>query len=171
MLESIVVFVTIAVVVVIIALYNRKQENRAVYDERQLMLRGNAYKYGFSVTLVLNAVGMFLTAYNPGLQEYAMAFLTVSFFAGVTVFAGYSIMKDAFFSVKNRSGYSYIILLLLVIVSQSASLLSNNETGGFLELLRSERIINFCCTLTFLIILLLIFVKKYTAKNEEDEEE
>ncbi len=168
MMEFIGVLVGILVTATVIALYNRKPENRAEYDERQLMLRGNAYKYGLLTMLLLNAAFMFGTTYFDHLSQYASAFFAVSLFAGILVFAAYSIIKDAFYSVKNRNGSSYLLLLVLCVISQFASIFSGGEWKQTELFLESGRMINLCCGITFLVVLLLLLWKKFAERSEEE---
>ena len=103
------------------------------YDEIRLQIRGNAYKLGFSVIIVLLAVtGLLYDTDGLNISNYMTTdmLLFLILYAGVTVFAVYSILNDAFFRVlENRN--RYLLLCALIIVSNAASLLQSIRSGRF----------------------------------------
>jgi hypothetical protein len=58
--------------------------------------------------------------------------LFVILYAGVTVFAVYSILNNAFFRVL-ENGNRYLLLCVFLIVSNGASLFQSIRSGRFLE--------------------------------------
>ncbi len=167
MLEFVVVITVIVVMVAGIMLYNKKKGIVSQYDERQLLIRGNAYKAGFFTTIALLAVSMIAVSSLESLAQYAVGFLSVSLFGGILVFAAYSILKDAFFQLKDN-GKSYLMLLLVVTLSQFTALLADDSWNGLADLFRTRLAINFCCGITFAVIMILLFVKKSLMKEDEE---
>ena len=93
----------------IIFLVTRKKAGALHYDEMQLQIRGDAYKLGFSAVIVLLAVtGLLYDADGLNISNYMTTdmLLFVILYAGVTVFAVYSILNNAFFRVlENGNRY------------------------------------------------------------------
>ncbi len=157
-------FILLAAVIAVII--RRNPDTRSVYDERQLLARGNAYKWGFFSAIAMNAVFMIAAASNPGLAPYAVSFLSISIFAGILAFAVYSILKDAFYSLTQKRG-NYMILLGICVISQFIAFFSEPDWMNPALILGSIRMTNLCCGITFFIILLLLLWKKFTENNEE----
>lgn len=89
-----------------IALFSAKKMNKdnkvkTKYDERQLKIRGDAFKYGFFATLITNGLIMAFAASNLekflGLNAYF-----IPIFVGVVTQMTYSVFKDAYFGLNNK---------------------------------------------------------------------
>ncbi len=156
-----------AIVLAILVIYNRNPENRANYDERQLLVRGNAYKWGFFTTIIIGCIFMIAIGWYTYLASYSVAFFSISIFSGILVFAVYSIVKDAFYSLQNN-GSSYMLLTAVCTASQFIAFFSDPDWHNPEVILGSIRMLNLCCGITFLIVLLLLIWKKFARKNEED---
>ena len=115
----------------IIFLVTRKKAGALHYDEMQLQIRGDAYKLGFSAVIVLLAVtGLLYDADGLNISNYMTTdmLLFVILYAGVTVFAVYSILNNAFFRVL-ENGNRYLLLCVFLIVSNGASLFQSIRSG------------------------------------------
>ncbi len=166
---SLIVITAVLIVLCIgLAVYNhRKRKIRENYDERQLLIRGNAYKAGFMTIMLLNAGFLLLMMCNEEFSRYAIGFISISFFGGLIVFAGYSIMKDAFFSFhQNRS--SYLLLCLAVVVSQLVNFFTKENWSNVSLLMSSERILNLGCAAAFTVILVMLLIKRVFDDAEEE---
>ncbi|MCR5798460.1 MAG: hypothetical protein K6G69_00100 [Lachnospiraceae bacterium] len=82
------------------------------YDERQLRARGDAYKKGFLVTLIL---GLVTVLAGPSMENYiSMSNLgMISLLIGLTVFAIDAIMHDALLGFDAQPVRIIVIWLLL----------------------------------------------------------
>ena len=152
----------------------RKKAGALHYDEMQLQIRGNAYKLGFSVIIVLLAVtGLLYDTDGLNISNYMTTdmLLFLILYAGVIVFAVYSILKDSFFRVL-ENGNRYLLLCACIIMSNTASLVQRIQTGRFLEngvLDFSNGGANVLCLIGFLIIFGAIMIRKVSGNGEEDE--
>ena len=159
----------------IIFLVTRKKAGALHYDEMQLQIRGDAYKLGFSAVIVLLAVtGLLYDADGLNISNYMTTdmLLFLILYAGVTVFAVYSILNDAFFRVlENRN--RYLLLCALIIVSNAASLLQSIRSGRFLEhgvldfWAGGSNLLSLIC---FLMVSGAIVIRKAGRNEDEDEE-
>ncbi|MBQ5568411.1 MAG: hypothetical protein IIT41_04120 [Oscillospiraceae bacterium] len=84
-------------IIIGLAIYLITRKTTEDYDERQLVIRGKAYKVGFLSTLGAGAVyGFISTVLKRPLAEDGIAVFFILLF-GVGVFVVYCIMNDAFF--------------------------------------------------------------------------
>ena len=136
---------------------------------------GDAYKLGFSAVIVLLAVtGLLYDADGLNISNYMTTdmLLFVILYAGVTVFAVYSILNNAFFRVL-ENGNRYLLLCVFLIVSNGASLFQSIRSGRFLEhgvLDFGAGGANLLCVICFLLISGAIVIRKAGRNEEEDEE-
>ena len=159
----------------IIFLIGRKKASALHYDEMQLQIRGDAYKLDFlAVVMLLAVTGLLYGADGLNISKYMTTdmLLFLILYAGVTVFAVYSILNNAFFRVL-ENGNRYLLLCAFIIVSNVASLLQSIRSGSFFEhgvLDFGTGGANILCLIGFLLIAGAIIVRK-TCRNEEDAEE
>jgi hypothetical protein len=99
----------VAVALILIANNNRKFKSQ--YDERQLKVRGDAYRYGFYTVLVWEAI-LFVLSYGEftyPVPEHVLHFAGI--ILGILVLSGYSIWKDAYWGLNNnRRRYGVILV-------------------------------------------------------------
>lgn len=159
----------------IIFLIGRKKTGVLHYDEMQLRIRGDAYKLGFLAVVVLLAVtGLLYDTDGLRISDYMTTdmLLFLILYAGVTVFAVYSILNNAFFRVL-ENGNRYLLLCAFIIVSNAASLFQSIHSGRFLEhgvLDFGAGGANLLCLSCFLLISGAIVIRKTGGNEEEDEE-
>ncbi len=159
------VFVT--VVALRTVLYTRRKDREFGYDERQVLVRGRAYKIGFTTSSLLTIIFLVGVWSTEGIEQYAAAFMTLSFFGGLAAFVSYSILKDAFLSFRQRGTY-YMLVCLVVVISQFLNFFMQEDWRDIQILLASERIFNLCCGVTFLIVFLLLLGKRIVNRREEN---
>lgn len=167
----IICFILIAVCVLA---WNRKnQAAKDQYDERQEMLRKNAYKYSAMTMLFCSLAYYIVTVLvdKPFAQDGVSVLLIA--LAGVAVFALYSIFNDAFFGVKGRrSGTGrpvvYIILVAFITVMNGISAVRMiREKALVKDGLLTTNVMNLALTILFLLILI-AFAVKYIMNTYED---
>ena len=107
---GILIGLVIAFALVIVANKNRKFKTE--YDERQLKVRGDAYRYAF-YTVVVYEVIMFIIGiggFSLPIDEYVLHFAGI--ILGVLVLSGICIWKDAYWGLNNnRKRYGIILVI------------------------------------------------------------
>ena len=107
---GILVGLVIAFALIIIANKNRKIKSE--YDERQLRIRGDAYRYAF-YTVVVYEVIMFIIGiggFSLPVDEYILHFAGI--ILGIMVLSGICIWKDAYWGLNNnRKRYGIILVV------------------------------------------------------------
>ena len=157
---------TVGIAMVAVVLFIAKRKNtKCEYDERQIAMRGLAYKAGF-ITFILCEVAVFfaeiLMSKPLVLFESGVLSLSIILFS-LLVFVIVAIFKDAYFSPnKPMSKRWFIVMVLLGIVTLLRGLTKgdvwfkvlNLEVGGFV-----------------LIIMLCIVIKMLISKRADVYEE
>lgn len=169
-MPDIFIFAILFVIIFLLAFLINKSKNikDQNFDERQLILRSNAYNHAFFAVILYGAgYGMLTAVLEKHFMEDGMATL-VGVFIGVVVFCVECVMKDVFFSVSDKPA----VYLLLV----GACTIINGI--GSLEKIRSKVIIKNgiltidflqpACTITLLIILIAIIIKLLWLRQEEE---
>ena len=104
--------VGLVVAVVLILLANNNRKLKTQYDERQLKVRGDAYRYAFYTVLVWEAI-LFVLSYGEftyPIPEHVLHFAGI--ILGILVLSGYSIWKDAYWGLNNNRRRYGIILVV-----------------------------------------------------------
>ena len=149
------------------------KKSKGEYDERQVLVRGKAYKVGFLSTLGAGAVyGFISTVLKRPLAEDGIAVFFILLF-GVGVFVVYCIMNDAFFSISDKiKPVHLVVLLLLGMVSQGYMIYTNLTEGTIVgkngEL--TARVLPFGILLLFLCVLAALAVKLIKSRKESEDE-
>ncbi len=147
-------------------LLKRNQQN-ADFDERQMMIRGYSYRYGFMTMAMLNILFALMSEYSETCAGYGIGFLTISFVAGIMVYAIYSIWNDSFLSMR-QNGTAYMVLLAAISLIQFANYFSNPDWRNINVLMTGIGIVQLGCAILFLIILVTIILKRIMQGREED---
>lgn len=136
------------------------------YDERQLLVRGKSFKYGFITLMIYFGAVFFLqvSSEQRWIEDYIVT--TLGICLGILVFAGYSIWNDAYLSFKNSPG-KYIVLLtaaglINLMMTFIPTLLLGEESRLYL--------MNLMVGITALLLVLLFAVKRIKDSKQEEVE-
>ena len=163
-------FILIAAVLFIIALINKKRQVQdREYDERERLVRGEAYRYAFTAIVLFAAFHIFalLLLGHPLMADGVSSLLGI--FLAIAVFAVYSIRNNAFKTMHTERGFrSYSILLVLVVILNVVGGFSSLQGGNLIEdgILQMP-ISSFACAGCFLAVLIAMFMQ-HSANKKED---
>ena len=176
---TVLLFVAAVIVVTVISGKNKNYRDtktgaKQIYDERQKILKGTAYKIAFFVTAaVLAACAVFDGVIGSFYQEFPSAVLMLfAIFSGFTVFSVYCIFKDAFFKIgQNRKGY--MLSGFLVMVANILGIISRSgmERTDIEQRLLFADALNFFAALFMGIIIVSLMIKEAMSKKETANEE
>ena len=154
------------VAIFIVIVVRKIKANDCEFDERQVLIRGKAYKIGFMTMLLLAAAFVFACTVNEDLVAYGHLWNVVSMFLGLTAFAVYSILNDAFLTLKQSAGKYFA--LCIVVTACNCLWLPDVLRGKttIAELLTSYEGLNVVCALTFVIIGSTLIVKIFIDRKE-----
>lgn len=146
-----------------IALFSTKKMNKdhkvkTKYDERQLRIRGDAFKYGFFATLIANGFIMALAASN--LDKFlGMNAYFIPIFIGIIAQMTYSVFKDAYFGLNNKRKNFLVFIALVGLLNFIIAILAT-VNGALIEdgVLQSP-FINYLCGGLFVVLAGELFIK------------
>ena len=106
------ILVGLIIAVVLITVANKNKKFKTEYDERQLKVRGDAYRYAFYTVVIWEAV-LFILAFGEfTLPVSAYILHYAGILAGIIVLSGYCIWKDAYWGLNNnRKSYGIILVI------------------------------------------------------------
>ena len=143
---------------------NKDKKVKQKYDERQLLVRGDAYKYGFLATLITNGVLMVLSVDNQTKFLGVSAFF-LPIFVGIVAQITYSIFKDAYIGL-NANTKSYLIFMAFVGILNLAIAIIATINGELIEDgVLSYSFLNYLCGGLFIILGLELFIKSRLDKK------
>ena len=122
--------IVVALLAVLAAVLMRwKLRSVKKYDERQELLRGRAYRAGFTAMLLTGVGYLLLTVFldRPLMEDAVCAMFLM--FVGLTVFAVRCVWTDAFFTAS-RQRPMYLALLAVVVVLNGISAIRSLREGG-----------------------------------------
>ncbi len=96
------VLVGLLLVVVILAVTKTDDSLKSNFDERQEMVRGKGFKYGFFTVLIFNGVFCILNLFEVSWFAELEVAMFLSAIMGIIVFACYCILKDGYFSLNEN---------------------------------------------------------------------
>lgn len=159
--------VGLLVVAICVAASKNGDEVKNQFDERQELVRGKGFKYGFFMMMITNAVLLFLHVLEVPLFRNMEVAMTASIVMGVSVFASYCIWNDGYFALnENRKSllimFGFIGVLNLVIGIGNIIAGVVIENGAF-----TFRSTNLFCSLMFIVVFIMLLLKQIKDGKEE----
>ena len=111
------ILVGLIVAAALILIANKNKKIKTEYDERQLRVRGDAYRYAFYTVVVWEAI-LFVLAFGEftfPVPTYVLHFAGI--ILGVMVLSGYCIWKDAYWGLNNNRKRYGIILVVAALLN------------------------------------------------------
>ncbi|MCR5103259.1 MAG: hypothetical protein K6B68_02220 [Eubacterium sp.] len=167
------VIFAIVVILLVCSMMNKDGKIKSKYDERQMIVRGNAYRISMWTLIVLLIIyGICETSgIDIPMENNAIIFLFIMM--AVLVHAVYCIFNDGYFGINNIPK-AYNIFLFLIGLMNVAIGVMNTVQGRLVEDGKlSMPIMNYICGFMFLIVGIAILIKHFMNKSnvKEDDEE
>lgn len=166
-------FIGMLVGLCICALFFRKSNTdgklRTEYDERQKIVRGKAYKYGFYAmvyTLVIFFLlesGEIILPMHNTIKDFCIIMV------GIMVVGVYSIWNGAYWGLNNNPRQYAILFTICTIINFAVSILAIARGSMYENNMLQAPFINLLAGVMFLIIAVTLFMKKYVDKKEGGE--
>ena len=161
-------FVGIVIVAIILKLTKTDKSNKCKYDERQQLVRGKGYQYGFFSMMAVCVISIFLHIGEVPLKIEESVIYFVIILVGVGVYASYCILKDSYFAL-NENKKTVLILFGAVGVMNLFTGIGKIMDGQMVENgVVGYDCINFLCGILFLVIFIMLLVKNALDKREDD---
>ncbi len=117
---------------IILAVTKNGDKAKCKFDERQELVRGRGFKYGFFTMMISSGILIALNALEVTLFDNSEAAMLLSIILGVSVFAGYCIWNDGYFALNENRGKLLVILGFCGLLNTAVSV-GNIIHGNILE--------------------------------------
>ncbi len=107
----------IVLVVIIARICNRNRKMKTEYDERQMILRGRGYRWGFYAMLIYAALNVVLGATEIEVPAEPAVIAFSYIFVGAMVNCIYCIGHDAYWGLNNSKGRYLIIFAVITLIN------------------------------------------------------
>lgn len=158
--------VGIAVTLLLLKLSSKNGAVRTEYDERQKIIRGEAYKYGFWAALLGNAAIMAATAFGDltglGLSLYFMPILI-----GVVVQVSYCIFKDGYVGLNTNMPRFIAVMAAVAAFNFFLGIRANMDGSLVVNGVFQGELINILCGALFVILMAELLIKRCIDKVSE----
>lgn len=142
---------------------------KEIYDERQLLARGVAYKAGYFSLMFYLLLVILINNADKDTNYITDLMLVIGVYISIGVFAVVCIIKDAYMSLYENAKRSILIMLILGFVNIGFGV------SGVLEdtTEKKQYIMNFTAGIVILITCIVFVIKRLSDKDkdEDDEEE
>lgn len=141
------------------------------YDERQKLVQGNGFRYGFQTNICLNL--LYILFYSVFQKSYTDLPLTlfIGILAGILVYACYCIWNEGYFSLNEYP--RRVVILLLILLAVNGMIAAQMLHGGvdlFCDgMLSFQPWANLFCAAACIIILGVMLMKKCRDHGTCDE--
>ena len=153
MMWGMILGIAIGIIIVIFLLrwFNRDHQMKTEYDERQLQIRGQAYKIAFYATIIFEAVLAVMSAAVDFPAEPFVMYLLPLFF-GITVQVCYCIWNGAYVGL-NTNMQRYIGMMCVISAFNFFVFFMQWREGNLFENGKLQApVINLICALMFAVI-------------------
>lgn len=153
-------------VVIMLLVYFMRGKTPVQYDERQIALRGAAYRLAFIVGIFSGYIEAFLLKRNLLPMDGSLALMTSSFLM-ITVYVVYSISKDVYFGISGNWKKWTLVIFIIGIINLVTGILQIRTQGLPAGILTSSNM-DIIMGIMFLVISIAAVIKNAREKNEEE---
>ena len=106
------ILIGLVIAVLLVRFANKNKKYKTEYDERQLRVRGDAYRYAFYTMAVIEVILFILKLAEVSLPVHDSVLHIASVLIGCIVLCVYSIWKDAYWGINNnRKRYGVVMVV------------------------------------------------------------
>lgn len=163
------VIIGILCVVLLLALTKTDKGVKCRFDERQELVRGRGFKYGFFTLLICNAIGFALTMAEIPMYAEAEVIMATSCFLGIDVYAVYCIWNEGYFALNENRRTLMLAFAVIGVLNFLISAVSIAEGTMIQNGKLTFHSLNLGCGLLFVVIFVSMLLKKI-CKDRKDEQ-
>lgn len=158
--------VLVVLIAIVYAVRKKTCIMRGKFDERQKVIQGTGYKYGFFAMMISSsiyalALGWYDLPIHPTVGIMACVLI------GVGVFAGYCIWKDAYFGIQGNNKRMIIVMVAVVVMNALSAAMQIKEGTIIENGVIGITALNALCAMVFFAILVVIFAKSWKVSKED----
>ena len=128
MFDLLIIFIMALIFLLLVIKFGGKKAN---YDERQELIRGKGFKYGFLAMIIVDA---FLAVVVRKIQLEQQLLVLTPLFIGLWVFSIYVLWNSAYFAInQKRSKWLSWLFLLVGVLDGAQSITNLMTTAGSLR--------------------------------------
>lgn len=157
------------VIVMVLLRWTREDRGRKCrFDERQELVRGRGFRYGFFTVTLSNIILAELQTVGerPFMDAEAAAFL--SMLLGVLVHIGYCIWHEGYFALNENPGRMMVVFALLAVFNFAIFMVQLSHGEIIKNGVMTASAVNLWCAVEFLIIFVILFAKKLHDREEAE---
>lgn len=161
------VAIGILLVIILLTLTKNGDKVKCQFDERQELVRGRGFKYGFFTIMISNTVLLILQVLEVSLFSNTEVTMLISIVLGVSVFASYCIWHDGYFALNENRRKLIVVFgvcgLMNIVISIANIWNGKIMQDGALTFYSS----NIFCALLFVEIFSMLLIKHIKDGKEE----
>lgn len=157
----------VVVAVILLIVCNKDRRIRTRYDERQKLLQGKSYQWGFNIMIGCEAV---LIALKASDAELPVADSVLQFFVMIMGVAGYvthAIMHDAYFGLNNKIGRYLLVFAIVAAVNVLSSVCCAISGELIVDGQLGTMGIGILCSALFVWIFIVLLIRKLSDEKED----
>lgn len=173
MMEKIIIGITYLLLFGVIYLLKKKLNKTEHYDEMQLQIRADAYKYAYGTTVVLLAGLIFMVVVDEAaVPSFILSgVLIIIMLSGVLVFGVYCIRHDSFFFI-GQDWRRYFWLCIAVDSINLFTLVTNLfDLSGEMEPMERQELIANIITETGIVVFFTVIIVMIVTKMISDKKD
>lgn len=159
--------VGLLVAVIIIAISKKTDTVKADYDERQELVRGKGFKYGFFTMLLSDVLLCLLYSFELTWFAQLEVALILSAIAGVIVYACYCVLNDGYFALNENRKMLLIFFALAGAINLVLGIINICNGYGFADGRFTMASTNLFCGIMVMILFATILYKQIKESREE----
>lgn len=147
--------------------FTKDKSGKSKYDERQKIVRGRGYKYGFFTLLICMALDILLgTTLEMYIDRSVLIFTSLCL--AVVVHAAYSIWNDGYFSINEEPTKIIIVLSVIGVINLWIGIRHIVHGTIIEEGIVGMNAMNLICGIMMLLILSVLAIKKQCSKCADE---
>lgn len=152
---------------IISVLCNKDRKLKVKYDERQQLVRGKCFEYGFFSMIICLVALMIIKAgdiYVP-VHDAVLVFFVVM--VGVIVNVTYAIMHDAYFGLNTRFNSYLVVLAVAMVINVVSTIIYAVSEGLVIDGVLGCGGVVILSGVFFLWVFIVLIIKKFSDAKEE----
>ena len=162
-----VVLISVICVIIMLLATKKGKSLKSKYDERQEIIRGRGFKYGFYTMMGCN---MLYATVEIGFGKLPVENTLVLFLIallGVCVYAWYCILHDGYFALNDKPKAFITCMFIIAIINIVIGVMEIYAKGLFRDGMLSYNSMNFMCGIFILLTDMVMIIKKVRDRKEE----
>jgi len=156
---------------ILIIMCNKNKKLKTEYDERQKIIRGEAYKYGFYFAMIYTGLIAILSITELDMIFTLDQLLISGIILSVTLVCAYSIWNNAYWGLNNDTRKYKLVFFAGFILNAIVVIIAFANGEMIIDGKFQTQFVNLMCTCMFLILTIVMIAKKKATESDEANED